>query len=220
MSRYEPIDRSPRSLQVVLSKQIQPGTFEFGVDHLVAHGLECPSWTRASATTRPAPARTTLASCSIMAPVVALEAAVAAIESAKCIGYVYCPYKPEVMHWFCKPSSEIRTLHLHLVPKGSPLWTERVAFRGALCASPQLSSRYAELKRYRRNRALITLDVDFSDIREYSPGSHKAFGFYGRRSKPSISWCRWWKPDCAYPRSNDCRHLSAQPRFAQRPARP
>ena len=35
MPRYEPVDRSPRFLPVVLSEQIQPGTFEFALDHLV-----------------------------------------------------------------------------------------------------------------------------------------------------------------------------------------
>ena len=35
MPRYKPVDRSPRFLPVVLSEQIQPGTFEFALDHLV-----------------------------------------------------------------------------------------------------------------------------------------------------------------------------------------
>jgi hypothetical protein len=29
MARYKPVDRNPRLLPVVLSEQIQPGTFEF-----------------------------------------------------------------------------------------------------------------------------------------------------------------------------------------------
>lgn len=82
----------------------------------------------------------------IMAPVSSLEAAAPAIESAKTIGYVYFPYMPDVMHWFCKPSPEIRTHHLHLVPRGSRLWNERLAFRDALRGSAELRARYAELK--------------------------------------------------------------------------
>jgi transposase len=40
MARYKPVDRSPRLLPVVLSEQIQPGTFEFALDHLVDHELD------------------------------------------------------------------------------------------------------------------------------------------------------------------------------------
>ena len=40
MARYKVVDRNPRLLPVVLSEQIQPGTFEFALDHLVDHELE------------------------------------------------------------------------------------------------------------------------------------------------------------------------------------
>jgi hypothetical protein len=40
MARCKPIDRTPRLLPVVLSEQIQPGTFEFALDHLVDHELD------------------------------------------------------------------------------------------------------------------------------------------------------------------------------------
>ena len=40
MARYKPVDRNPRFLPVVLSEQIQPGTFEFALDHLVDHELD------------------------------------------------------------------------------------------------------------------------------------------------------------------------------------
>ncbi|MGD9713255.1 MAG: IS1182 family transposase [Thermomicrobiales bacterium] len=39
MARYKEVDRSPRFLPVVLSDQIQPGTFEFTLDWLVDHEL-------------------------------------------------------------------------------------------------------------------------------------------------------------------------------------
>jgi transposase len=39
MPRYNPVDRSPRFLPVVLADQNQPGTFEFALDHLVDHEL-------------------------------------------------------------------------------------------------------------------------------------------------------------------------------------
>ncbi len=40
MARYKPIDRNPRLLPVVLSEQIQPGSFEFALDHLIDHELD------------------------------------------------------------------------------------------------------------------------------------------------------------------------------------
>ena len=40
MARYKPVDRNPRLLPVVLSEQIQPGSFEFALDHLVEHELD------------------------------------------------------------------------------------------------------------------------------------------------------------------------------------
>ena len=82
----------------------------------------------------------------IMAPVQTLQASVPAIEAACRAGYVYNQYKTEVMHWFCKPSAAHRTHHLHLVPFGSRLWQQQLAFRDALRHSPRLASEYAELK--------------------------------------------------------------------------
>lgn len=82
----------------------------------------------------------------IMAPVSSLEASTGGIPAAASIGYVYFPYKPEVMHWFCKPSPEHRTHHLHLVPMGSRLWHERLAFRNALRANANLRHEYQALK--------------------------------------------------------------------------
>lgn len=82
----------------------------------------------------------------IMAPVHSLAASRLAIQAAQAAGYVHFPYKPDVMHWFCKPSPEFRTHHLHMVPIGSPLWNERLAFRDALRGNPMLAGEYAALK--------------------------------------------------------------------------
>mgnify|MGYP001405749651 FL=1 len=82
----------------------------------------------------------------IMAPVHTLAASRPAIEAARELGYMHYPYKPDVMHWFCKPSAAHRTHHLHLVPLGSPLWRERLAFRDALRADPELRASYQALK--------------------------------------------------------------------------
>lgn len=82
----------------------------------------------------------------IMAAVETLVAARPAIAAATGAGYVYYPYRPDVMQWFCKPSAEFRTHHLHLVPFASPLWNERLAFRDCLRSSPAVAAEYAELK--------------------------------------------------------------------------
>ena len=97
----------------------------------------------------------------IMAPVRSLEASRAAIAAAESAGYRYYPYQPEAMHWFCKPSPAHRTHHLHLLPMGSRLWFERLAFRDALRTKPALAQAYAELKlrlatEYRNDREAYT----------------------------------------------------------------
>jgi len=82
----------------------------------------------------------------IMAPILSLEGAAPAIDALRSAGYVYYPYKPEVMHWFCKPSPEIRTHHLHLVPLGSKLWHDQIDFRNALRKNDELREEYQVLK--------------------------------------------------------------------------
>jgi GrpB-like predicted nucleotidyltransferase (UPF0157 family) len=82
----------------------------------------------------------------IMAAVESLDASRNAIPAASNAGYVHFPYRPEVMHWFCKPSPALQTHHLHLVPFCSQLWLERLAFRDRLRSDPDLASEYAELK--------------------------------------------------------------------------
>jgi GrpB-like predicted nucleotidyltransferase (UPF0157 family) len=83
----------------------------------------------------------------LMAPVSTLDASRPGIEVLPAVGYQHFPYKPDVMHWFCKPSSAVRTHHLHLVPVGSSLWRERLVFRDALRHDPALAAEYAALKR-------------------------------------------------------------------------
>lgn len=82
----------------------------------------------------------------IMAGVVDLPSSLEARESLATLDYVYFPYRTDVMHWFCKPSPDRRTHHLHLVPFASPLWVERLAFRNYLRASATARSEYAALK--------------------------------------------------------------------------
>lgn len=40
MARYKPVERGGMFIPVMLSEQIQPGTFEFALDHLVDHELD------------------------------------------------------------------------------------------------------------------------------------------------------------------------------------
>src|SRR5215204_2568401 len=44
----------------------------------------------------------------IMAPVGDLASSVPAHAAAATLRYIYFPYRPDVMHWFCKPSSAHR----------------------------------------------------------------------------------------------------------------
>jgi len=82
----------------------------------------------------------------IMGGVASLDASRDAVAGAGKAGYIYYPYRADQMHWFCKPSAELRTHHLHLVPVGSPLWVERLAFRDYLRHTPAAACEYAELK--------------------------------------------------------------------------
>jgi GrpB-like predicted nucleotidyltransferase (UPF0157 family) len=97
----------------------------------------------------------------IMAPVSSLDASRPAIETVGLAGYLHVPYKSDVMHWFCKPSLQVRTHHLHLVPVTSALWFDRLAFRDALRADAALAQSYADLKlrlaeRFRFDREAYT----------------------------------------------------------------
>ena len=82
----------------------------------------------------------------IMAGVRDLPSSLDARTALALLEYVYFPYRPEVMHWFCKPSPVRRTHHLHLVPVQSALWAERLLFRDYLRSSPEAAAEYAALK--------------------------------------------------------------------------
>ena len=97
----------------------------------------------------------------VMAGVLSLEASRDAISVLERNGYSYAPYRPDVMHWFCKPSFAFRTHHLHLVPYQSRLWKERLAFRDYLRSHSDVAREYAQLKyqlaeQYRFDREAYT----------------------------------------------------------------
>ena len=87
-------------------------------------------------------------------PVIDIQVGVADLVSARpCIEalvpahYVWAPYRPDVMLWFCKPGFAHRTHHLHLVPTASPRFADVLAFRDLLRANPDEAADYLALKR-------------------------------------------------------------------------
>jgi GrpB-like predicted nucleotidyltransferase (UPF0157 family) len=97
----------------------------------------------------------------IIVGVADLASSLGAREVLAPLGYLYFPYRADVMHWFCKPSPAHRTHHLHLVPVGSALWAERLVFRDHLRTSADARADYAALKmslaeRYRFDREAYT----------------------------------------------------------------
>ena len=82
----------------------------------------------------------------IMAAVGSLDASRDALPLLQKFGYRYAPYRPDEMHWLCKPDFAQRTHHLHLVPFRSALWEERIRFRDCLRSTPTIAAEYAALK--------------------------------------------------------------------------
>ncbi len=76
-----------------------------------------------------------------------LESSRACFEPLAGIGYLYAPYRPQEMHWFCKPSPRRREFHLHLVPTESARFRDELAFRDRLRMDAGLAREYAALKR-------------------------------------------------------------------------
>jgi GrpB-like predicted nucleotidyltransferase (UPF0157 family) len=62
--------------------------------------------------------------------------------------YLHDPHRPGIAHHFAKPSRRLpqMTHGLHVTEEGSDLWRERLAFRDALRADPELAAEYEALK--------------------------------------------------------------------------
>ena len=82
----------------------------------------------------------------IMAGVRSLDEAREVFADLAELRYCYFPYRPE-MHWFCKPSPDVRTHHLILVEPDGPWWEPRLFFRDYLRARPDAAAEYEALKR-------------------------------------------------------------------------
>ncbi len=83
----------------------------------------------------------------ILVGIESLQAGRVCFEPLAKLDYLYASYRPQEMHWFCKPHPSRRTHHLHLVPAGSTLYEEELAFRDHLRADHQAAHQYAALKR-------------------------------------------------------------------------
>jgi GrpB-like predicted nucleotidyltransferase (UPF0157 family) len=83
----------------------------------------------------------------MMAGVRDFEAAREAYEPLARHGYIHEPHRPGIAHHFAKRWPDGRTTHgLHLTEPGSDLWRERLVFRDALRADPELAAEYEALK--------------------------------------------------------------------------
>ena len=90
-----------------------------------------------------------------------LDAARSYINPLAALDYMYAPYRPEEMVWFCKPNPVHRTHHLHLVPADSARFRAELAFRDHLRANPDIAEEYVALKRklareFKRDREAYT----------------------------------------------------------------
>jgi GrpB-like predicted nucleotidyltransferase (UPF0157 family) len=101
----------------------------------------------------------------IMVGVESLVASRPALSPLEGLGYCYFPYRPDVMHWLCKPSPQFRTHHLHLVPFRSRLWIERIAFRDYLREHSDIAAEYAHLKRLLAERHRFDREA-YTDAKE------------------------------------------------------
>ena len=87
-------------------------------------------------------------------PIIDILAGVRGLEESRVcfgplarVGYMYAPYLPDEMHWFCKPHPSRRTHHLHLVPVDSRRYVDELAFRDRLREDPEVAEKYVVLKR-------------------------------------------------------------------------
>jgi GrpB-like predicted nucleotidyltransferase (UPF0157 family) len=85
----------------------------------------------------------------MIAGVTDLKTASGAVPAVVALGYIQGEHRPHEALWFSKaaPKDPVRATHaLHLTEVGTSLWQERIAFRDALRADPELVREYAALK--------------------------------------------------------------------------
>jgi len=102
----------------------------------------------------------------MMAGVRDLEDARAAYKPLLAEGWEHTPHRPGIAHHFSRLGLG---LGLHLTEPGSDLWNERLAFRNALRADPELVAEYAALK-------LRLAEEHPDDIEAYTAGKREFVG--------------------------------------------
>jgi GrpB-like predicted nucleotidyltransferase (UPF0157 family) len=100
----------------------------------------------------------------VMAGVRDFDEARAAYEPLLAEGWEHTPHRPGIAHHFSKAD-----YGLHLTEPGSDLWNERLAFRDALRADPELVAEYAALK-------LRLAEQHPDDIASYTNGKREFVG--------------------------------------------
>jgi GrpB-like predicted nucleotidyltransferase (UPF0157 family) len=100
----------------------------------------------------------------MMAGIRDFEEARAAYEPLLAAGWEQTPHRPGIAHHFSKAC-----YGLHLTEPGSDLWNERLAFRDALRADPELVAEYAALK-------LRLAEEHPDDIEAYTAGKRAFVG--------------------------------------------
>jgi GrpB-like predicted nucleotidyltransferase (UPF0157 family) len=100
----------------------------------------------------------------MMAGVRDFEEARAAYQPLLAEDWEHTPHRPGIAHHFSKPG-----VGLHLTEPGSDLWNERLAFRDALRADPELVAEYAALK-------LRLAQEHPEDIKAYTAGKREFVG--------------------------------------------
>ncbi len=96
----------------------------------------------------------------ILAGVRSLDAAREYFGALEALQYRYSPFRPWE-HWFCKPSPERRTHHLHFIEPDHPDFQRVLRFRDRLRSDPRVRQEYVALKlslvsRYADNREAYT----------------------------------------------------------------
>ena len=102
----------------------------------------------------------------MMAGVRDFDEARATYEPLRGEGWVHTPHRPGIAHHFSKPSAGDVKYGLHLTEPGSDVWNERLAFRDALRADPELVAEYAALK-------LRLAEQHPDDIEAYTAGKRE-----------------------------------------------
>ena len=100
----------------------------------------------------------------MMAGVRDLTSACDAIPLLRERGYIHAQHRPATLYFYkLRPDDPAQhSCHLHLTEPGSSLWRERLAFRDALRADPELARQYQELK--------DRLAADSPDLVAYTAG--------------------------------------------------